>query len=156
MCGQYNFPSQLRTRIEELTRMRFSGRYSTSALDMNSFLGTMSPALRMEAMHHIHRKIFDIVPVLKFNSVSFQRSMAVRLRSALFVERDYVALYGDPCDSINFLLSGSVGVVNKDGDVTHSLETGSFFGEQGLLATWAHLVQRCVCVSACALSLIHI
>ena len=142
ICGQYNFPSKLRSRIELLTQMRFSGRYASTALNLGAFMHNMSPALRMEVMHHMHRKIFDIVPVLRFNSLSFQRSVAVRLKSSLFVERDYVALYGDPCDCINFLLSGSVGVVNKDGAITHSLETGSFFGEQGILATWTHILHH--------------
>ena len=141
VCGQYNFPSHLRDRIEELTAMTFSGRFATTSLDVDSFLKKLSPSLRMETLHHMHRKIFDNVPVLRFNSLSFQRSVAVRLQSSLYLERDYVAVYGDPCDCVNFLLSGTVGVVNSEGSITHSLETGSFFGEQGILATWDHILR---------------
>ena len=139
VCGQYNFPSQLRRRIDRLTSMRFSGVYSTTALDVDAFLCNMSPTLRQECLYFMHRRIFDEVPVLRFNSLSFQRSVAIHLRSALFVDRDYIAVFGTPCDSISFLLSGVVRVLNQDGKITHLLEAGSFFGEQGILSTWSRI-----------------
>lgn len=123
-------PSKLRTRVREFYETSF--RLGLEEAD-SDILADLSPPLRRAITFHLHKDLFDEVPILKHSSVGLQLAIAEHLVPMFVLAREYIIIAGEAGRNLFFIKTGAVVVISSTGAVVRNLEQGSFVGEVAML-----------------------
>ena len=133
-CTIHRLPKSLRSRLHETHSVVMARMHAQTDMDGRKLLRFVPPAVRREVFMHVHRRIITTVPILKFNSLALQHFIAPLLQPAIYLSGEYISYIGEPSQSVCFVLSGEVAIIDSNGFITHLLEAGGFLGEKSVLS----------------------
>ena len=133
-CTIHRLPESLRSRLHETHSLVMARMHAHTDMDGRKLLRFVPPAVRREVFMHVHQRIITAVPILKFNSMAVQHFIAPLLQPAIYLPGEYISYIGEPSQSICFVLSGEVAIIDGNGFITHLLEAGGFLGEKSVLS----------------------
>ncbi|KAJ3232629.1 hypothetical protein HDU81_002834 [Chytriomyces hyalinus] len=85
-----------------------------------------------EFANEIGRKKIKTIDLFSTASDAFLDSLAMKMKTIVFNEGQYIISIGEVSDAMYFILKGSVEVIGSTGAVHALIEEGAFFGEVGV------------------------
>ena len=143
--------AQQRKKIEEMTNFfgyrNISQRVQNKVRDYyehiwanemtlgeTALLEDLPRPLQIQISLELNRDILEKVPLFKNASEEFISALALRLKPAVYMPKDYIIKKGETGDEMYFISHGDVQVVAEDGQTVYAtLSDGAFFGEMALV-----------------------
>ncbi|CAH1155081.1 unnamed protein product [Phaedon cochleariae] len=119
-----NLPEDLRTRLIKYYEFKLQKRY----FNESQILNTLSEHLRVELYLFGAKKLIEKASVLNTLPRAILGTLFTHMKSETFLPSDVVTRIGGNVENVYFISTGTVAVINEDGQELCHLEDGEEFG----------------------------
>ncbi|GMH86950.1 hypothetical protein TL16_g10703 [Triparma laevis f. inornata] len=133
MMEYLNLPSKLRERINMYYWYSWSKNSNYTSKGTGQFLSELSEPLAMEVQLFCHKDMIGNIPFFKDVDPAVIRCVLDKIIPELFLPGDYIFRQGDAAQKLYMIQSGTVEIVDSQGNHLVTLKEGKYFGEVSLL-----------------------
>ncbi|XP_011301620.1 potassium/sodium hyperpolarization-activated cyclic nucleotide-gated channel 1-like [Fopius arisanus] len=152
---EYIEEKNLSQTVSDRLMKYYEYRYQGSFFKENAIASTLSNHLRLEINVRSNRGLLETATVLHNLPRALLANLLNSMTPVIYLENDVIYKFGDEGDSMYFISSGTVAVINSMGKELDHLVDGGHFGEISLLHLNYHREVSIIAIETCELLQLH-